>query len=310
MSGPRLDRRALLAGLGAAVALPGAFSAARAATPVDLRRHYVDTRYGQLHVWQYAPADASAVERPPLVCLHPNPYSGYFFDEFARVMASDRIVLCPDTPGYGSSTRPPAPVSATDYALAVADALLALGYGEGAAGSVDVLGFHTGAVLAAELGIERPSLVNRVMLVGLPFHPDPTEQRDLRTRMTAPKAYMEEAGALGRDWEAYVAWQGDRLSMARLLSLFAEQLRAGAEVWWAYDAVYSWPGAERLAQLRRPTLLLAEGEVLYGPTVAAAAYVPEATLWEHPEISVPAFNHYYRELADLVRRYTDPACKC
>ncbi|MCC5868855.1 MAG: hypothetical protein JJU27_10100, partial [Gammaproteobacteria bacterium] len=141
-----LSRRSLLAAASAACAgawLPAGLARADD-DAIERRRQYVDARFGQVHLWRYAPRDASAVERPPLLCLHPNPYSGYFYDEFAQVMARDRVVLCPDTPGFGGSERPPSRVGVTDYALAFADVLLALGYGEGAAGAVDVLGFHTG----------------------------------------------------------------------------------------------------------------------------------------------------------------------
>ena len=277
---------------------------------IERRRQYVDARFGQIHLWRYAPRDPSAVERPPLLCLHPNPYSGYFYDEFASAMASDRVVLCPDTPGFGSSERPPSPVAVADYAHAFADMLLALGYGEGAAGAVDVLGFHTGAVLAAELGIERPMLVNHVLLVGLPFYVDDSRQAELHAQLAREKAYIDDVDALGQEWREYVEWQEHKLSRDRLLSLFAEQLRAGREVWWPYDAVFTWPGKTRLPQLQKPTLLLAEGEALYQPTVDAKAFIPNATLWEYPEIQAPAFNAYFLELAALVRRFTDPACKC
>ncbi|MCC5870353.1 MAG: alpha/beta fold hydrolase, partial [Gammaproteobacteria bacterium] len=237
-------------------------------------------------------------------------YSGYFYDEFAQVMARDRVVLCPDTPGFGGSERPPSRVGVTDYALAFADVLLGLGYGEGAAGAVDVLGFHTGAVLAAELGIERPALVNRVLLIGLPFYVDDARQTALHAELARDKAYMDDIDALGQEWRAYVEWQGHKLSRERLLSLFAEQLRAGRQLWWPYDAVFTWPGRTRLPKLGRPTLLLAEGEALYQTTVDAKAFIPNATLWEYPEIQAPAFNAYHEELAAAVRRFTDPACKC
>ena len=40
-------------------------------------------------------------ERPTLICFPPVPYTGIFFDTFAKQMECE--VVCPDLPGYGQS---------------------------------------------------------------------------------------------------------------------------------------------------------------------------------------------------------------
>ena len=52
---------------------------------------------------------------------------------------------------------------------AAADTLEALGYGADGEGAVDVIGYHTGTFIAAELAIVRPDLVRRLVLPGIPF---------------------------------------------------------------------------------------------------------------------------------------------
>jgi len=98
----------------------------------------------------------------PLVMLHPTPSSSAEFIPLARELLGERRVIAFDTPGFGLSDPPPAPLSMAEYADSFADALNA---------QVDVLGYHTGAYLAAELAIARPDLVRRVILSGIPFRP-------------------------------------------------------------------------------------------------------------------------------------------
>ncbi len=74
-----------------------------------------------------------------------------------------------DLPGYGASDPPKAPPRLEDYAIAVATALEALGYGDGRTGKVDISGYHTGAYVAIELLASRPDLFKRGVLLGAPF---------------------------------------------------------------------------------------------------------------------------------------------
>ena len=120
------------------------------------RKIYANTRFGQMHlrIWgNGATAPATCV-----VCLHPVPYSGRYFDTFAAVLADSVVVIAPDMIGYGGSTNIPAPISIADHAAAVADALESLRE----AGFRDTdfvpLGFHTGSAVGGELAIRQPSL--------------------------------------------------------------------------------------------------------------------------------------------------------
>ena len=65
------------------------------------------------------------------------------------------------------SDAPPAPPGMAGYAAAFGDALDALGV----AGPVDCYGFHTGTLLTIELAVQRPDLVGRIALTGIPMYP-------------------------------------------------------------------------------------------------------------------------------------------
>src|SRR5512137_2924793 len=97
-----ITRRGLLTGAGACAAaamLPAAVRA-YAVGAVEFRRTYADTRMGQVHVLVARPA-AGRPARPALAMFHPTAQSGAYFELFMRELATDRIVIAPDTPGYG-----------------------------------------------------------------------------------------------------------------------------------------------------------------------------------------------------------------
>jgi pimeloyl-ACP methyl ester carboxylesterase len=308
--GPLIGRRALLAALLAtgAVAGIGRSGMTFAHDSVTRRRDYVASRWGQLHMHVAGPADPALAVRPPLVCFHPTPYSGAFFREFQTLMAVDRIVLCPDTPGFGGSDGPPAPATMTDYGLAVADALRALGYGTGGRGALDALGFHTGCLIATEVAIEAPDLVRRLVLPGMPYYRG-AEQREKLERYHVEKPYYEDPSALARVWQERHAAQGAKVATERLLELLGEELRAGRRSHWPYRAVFTYPGDERLPRVGQPALLVATSGELFEPTRRAAALMPRAELVELPDVSTPVFNAHHDTVATVVRDWLDD-CKC
>ena len=130
---------------------------------VHLRKMYVDCRYGQLHLHTAFPSSGGFDERTPLVCLHPGPLSGKVFRALLADLGRDRSVYAPDLPGCGESDAPEAPPTMADYAAAVGDLLDTLRLRQ-----VDVLGYQTGSLAAAELALARPNQARRLVFAGLP----------------------------------------------------------------------------------------------------------------------------------------------
>jgi pimeloyl-ACP methyl ester carboxylesterase len=135
----------------------------RADSSVNLRRAYFDCRYGQLHARTAFPNTGGFDERTPLVLLHPSPLSSRTFAPLLPVLGTDRSLYAVDTPGSGESDPPAHEPSIADCAAAIGDLLDGLRLRE-----VDLLGYHTGSAIAAEVAIARPKQVRRVVLVGLP----------------------------------------------------------------------------------------------------------------------------------------------
>jgi catechol 2,3-dioxygenase-like lactoylglutathione lyase family enzyme len=129
---------------------------------VRVRRSFVDGRYGQLHLRRASPRRAGGLHAP-VVLLHQTPLSGRMFSELLPEIGRDRVVLAPDTPGYGESDPPPAPPALGDYADALHDVIADLKE------PVDLVGYHTGAMIAAEYAARYPQHVRRVVLISMPL---------------------------------------------------------------------------------------------------------------------------------------------
>lgn len=153
---------------------------------VHLRRMYVDCRYGQMHLRSAFAANGGFDEQTTLVCLHPVPMTSRVFEPFLRLMGGDRSAYAPDLPGFGASDGP-TELRLEDHAAAIGDVIDHLRLRR-----VDLLGHESGAAVAAELAIARPTQVRRVVLVGAPALGE--AERGRLSRVTQPVLLLRPRG--------------------------------------------------------------------------------------------------------------------
>ena len=236
---------------------------------VNLRRLYVDCRYGQLHVRSAFPSSGGFDELTPLVCLHQSPMSSRTFRPFLGPMATDRSVFAPDTPGFGESDPPPAQPSVADYAGAMLDFLDQMRLRQ-----VDLLGYHTGAAIAAEMAIARPERVRRIVMVAVPvLTPAERAAFDAKPWPVPPR---EDGAHLVEEWQRTMDWRGPGVTLGQLAAGFAEKLRNGPQAWWGVAAAAHWPAAGRLPLVTQPVLVLRPRDDLWESTLRARDLLPQA----------------------------------
>jgi pimeloyl-ACP methyl ester carboxylesterase len=97
-----------------------------------------------------------------LFCLHSEQNSSRAFARFLPEIGDVRSAYAPDLPGHGESD-PSTGSSVAEAAGAISDLANDLRLRQ-----IDVLGMHTGALVAMDLAALRPELVRRLVLVGLP----------------------------------------------------------------------------------------------------------------------------------------------
>ncbi|MEM1261633.1 MAG: alpha/beta fold hydrolase [Pseudomonadota bacterium] len=298
-----LSRRTLCA---LATALPATtvaapFDAARLRNPdVAIDRAFERVGYGQLHFRVAAPRDSAAITRRPVVCFHQTPNSSQVFIEFMAELAIDRRVFAVDTPGLGESDLlQPAP-EITDYATAMHQFLVAQQLEE-----VDVVGYHTGANIAATLGNLAPDRVRGLLLVGLALFNE--TEREAFIEKPWPRRRQSDGGHLLPEWQSSHRWRGPGQSDESVARTFIEKLSAGNTAWWPARAVMRHDLATELEALTVPTVAVNAGDDLEAITPRVVTVRPDIELITIADAGFGLFETRAAELATLARRVFDDA---
>ncbi|MCY4477443.1 MAG: alpha/beta hydrolase [Gammaproteobacteria bacterium] len=244
-----------------------------------MKRAYAATRRGQIHL-RYLQARRKPAD-VPLVCLHPFPYSGAFFETIAPLLSGRRMVCAPDCPGFGGSDAPEKMLSMEELAETV---LEALGAAELPSGPVDLLGFHSGCLLAVEMARLGPDRVRKLAIIDVPYF-TPEEQSGRYPKSTAPVRYDGDLTSLADAWEFSVARRLDGMPFNRAFGNFVELLRAGERANWGYHATLTYDCATRFRLLRHETLVVASQYMLKKHTRRAAADIPGTRFVERKDVT-------------------------
>ena len=268
-----------------------------------VRRGYTDCRFGQLHYVRALPA-TDGPRRPPLVLLHQNPSSVVEYEPLLRAMGTDREVVAFDTPGNGMSDWPPEPQDMAGYAAAFADGLegLSLGVRE----PVDVFGYHTGTLLAAELAIAEAAKVGRVVLSGIPYRTPEERQQRLDDIAAGPKLTEDGEEILGmqkRLWEFVVTNRDPRVPLERAAQIYMEKAKPMHRYWWPYTSVWTYDFKARFPLITQPVLILQPHEALLDSTKRAAELIADVRIVELPELDRDVFDVGSALIASKLREF-------
>ena len=246
-----------------------------------ITRAYHPSRYGQLHYRIAGPAEA--VTAPPLLCLHQTPGNGHEWEVLMAELAKTRVVIAADTPGYGMSDAPPAPAGIPDFASVMATLMADLAAaGTIAPGGFDVMGMHTGSIIAAQLALCAPAQVRRVVMFSLAAYPADVRAAKLaalRTQFPVPDGTLAHVEKL---WAIFGQLGDKRMTAEYRHTAMAECLRLGSRMPWGYIAVYQYDFEAALAQVSQPVLVVNPQDDLWEPTHRAFALLPNARRWDLP----------------------------
>ena len=256
----------------------------------SIEKSYVTTTTGQIHLRRINAGDTDA---PTLVCLHPAPYSGLYFSTIMPLLGRD--VIAPDYPGYGGSTRLSGEPSIEDYAGVMLECLDALGL----EGEVDLFGFHSGCLVAAEMSIAAPDRFHRVALCDIPFF-DADMQADLIKKIAYQIELTPELESLERSWDLGVRRRADVMGLERAFELYVEQLRAVPHDHEAFVAAFSYDCEARFRRIDRPVSVIATGATLRDATLRAHDVIPNAALIDAEGVSMPVFERATERMAEAI----------
>jgi pimeloyl-ACP methyl ester carboxylesterase len=278
---------------------PGAISAGKMTDePPRIRKTYIECRFGQLHVTTAFPVGGGFDEHPTLVCVHRCPLSSRVLRPFIEEIGRDRSVYAPDLPGCGESDPPPPKPSIADYAAALTDFLDQMRFRQ-----VDVLGHHTGSLVAAELAIARPDVVRRLMFVGLPILSG--EERAVWARSVTPLAAAADGGHLQVDWQRTIASQDPAVRLEATAEDFAIKLHNGPNFWWMPYAALGFAAGERLPLVRQPVLLVRTKDHLWDASLRARALLRDVKVLDLPANGSGIFRAAPKVIAQHLRAFLD-----
>jgi pimeloyl-ACP methyl ester carboxylesterase/catechol 2,3-dioxygenase-like lactoylglutathione lyase family enzyme len=259
-----------------------------------VRRRYVDYRYGQLHLREARPGRGVAA-KPPLLLFHQTPLSGKLYEKVLPYLADGRAVYAIDTPGYGESDPPPGPLTIEEYAAAIGDFLGTL------AGPVDLLGYHTGVLLALDLARQFPGRVRKLVLVSVPLF---SEER--RRAYQPDRSPLQEDGShLSTMWKSSWRARGEGQTIDRVAEIVAEKQRAAGRSWWAGPAIFAYDTAARLRELEQPSLVIRPKDGLWDNTGAAMPLLRDARIVEFRDWAYGFFDSHPQQLAAVVNGWLD-----
>lgn len=270
---------------------------------MQIIRSYAQGRWGQVHLRSCGEQRADGP--PPLLCIHSTPASGAMWDAILPRLGCDRLVIAPDTPGYGMSDAPPARISIQEYTEALAALCDELGLVR-----IDVAGFHTGSIIATELANLRPDLVRRIVVFGLAaYDADARAQRLARVREFFPEPAADLAH-IEKLWAKLTELADPRLQPEERHVAMAESLRTGARLPWGFMAVYGHDFIGAMARVAQPVLVMNPEDDLWVQTRTHWRTYPDARLVEIPGVKHGVLKLETNRVEAELRAFLTPEPTC
>lgn len=216
---------------------------------MELRRHLIDTRFGQVHCRE-------AGQGPAIVISHINQQSSALMIELIHALSPNHRAIAIDYPSHGMSDPVDDQPSIEDYANAVIDVMDGLGIDTAAA-----LGEATGAAVAVELGVAHAARTDAAILVNCPYYKDRQQAHDVHEDLKSDKRpadasgfpmtrtldFMHEMDPSHAPLHPDQSWM-DRINRA--------QIEVGRRRWQALDALNAYDIGGGFDRLTLPTLIL------------------------------------------------------
>jgi len=262
-----------------------------------VERQYVDSRFGQSHLYRAGPVRDSG--KRPLVCFHMSPHSGLYFEDLLAEMGRDRLAVAIDTPGFGNSDAPPERPTIADFAASMGDVVEALGIA-----TADILGDHTGSKVAIEFARRRPARVERMILLSLGVW---TDEESAHGVAEAPRELHEDGRTPVMWWTRAVRMSMKGRSIDKMgRNFFATQLHHRT-THWGHVAAAGYRAQDALPLVDKPIMILNPEDDLYAITPRAQPYLvhPHSHIRNLPGWGPGFLEVKTLEVATLMRAFLD-----
>jgi pimeloyl-ACP methyl ester carboxylesterase len=211
---------------------------------VSIRRAFVDLSVGQVHC-----ATCGDPRAPAVLLLHQSPRSWAEYRAVLPLVGAHRYAIAMDTAGFGDSADGGMPASIGQWARVACELLDALGIAQ-----ADVVGHHTGGVVAMELAAAHPERVRSLVLSSTPY----TDEAFRRARAQRPPidevAPSEDGSHLAALWQKRQSFYPP--GRPDLLEAFVRDALKVQRVEEGHRAVASYRMEDRIGLVTQPTLIV------------------------------------------------------
>ena len=220
-----------------------------------MKRGYADGPYGLVHF-----QDTGSGR--PLILLHQAPMTSRQFDSVYPILADRGIrAIGVDTPGFGMSDPTDFVPTIEDWAKVVPPVLDQLGIQQ-----ADVLGHHTGSLIATEVEQQFPERVRNLIINGpVPLEEeerqgylDRVEEREINFVYEPDGSHLQDL--FTTRYEYYGAGADPKL----ITRYVVEQMMGLAPFWYGHNAAFRYDHIASLKKIRQRTLILTNtGDMIY-----------------------------------------------
>jgi pimeloyl-ACP methyl ester carboxylesterase len=211
---------------------------------VSVRRGFARTSLGQLNF-------CVAGEGPALVLLHNTWQSSKMYAGVIPAFAQNFRVYAIETIGQGDSD--PAPdrdMLMDEYARTLLEAFDSL-----ALDDVNLVGHHTGSVIASETAIQAPNRIRKLVISGMPYWRNPTTRlANVTGAFFADYEIKDDGSHFDSIWQKRAASGYYPLEMSN--EAYIDYIKPGPRTSLALRALFRWDSTAKLPQITAPTLVL------------------------------------------------------
>lgn len=249
---------------------------------VKEHRGYVEGKWGLMHYRQYG--DGS-----PLLLVHQTPWSSLQYRRAAPHLADSRRVIALDTPGYGESDPPPDAPTIPEYANSIPEFLDGLGIER-----IDVLGHHTGALIAGSFAAQHPDRLRRLIVHGAPVYSE--DERIARLSHKHFNQTPREDGSHYLDyWNLLKRVIGPNAQFSGIHMGVLNFFMNGEREWYGHTAAFTYDFKSDIPKIACPTLIVSNtADMLAAHAQRLRALRPD---FSYSEISDGSSNIIYDEPA-------------
>jgi pimeloyl-ACP methyl ester carboxylesterase len=243
------------------------------------------------------PSGGGFDERTAVLCLHQAGASGRLFEPLLPEFGRDRSIYAPDLPGHGYSDSAGDKTSVVEHANAIGDFIDNLRLR-----SVDVIGYHLGSLIAAELAAARPQQIRRLALIGVPIY---NSQDRLAAGSPRSATISDDGSQVGEEWQSLLRSRGPGVSIKALAESFADRLRTIETAAAAIVAAYDYPASQRFPLVKQPAMVLRPKDELWEQTSRARLLLSRHTAVDLPEYGAGLTNAAPGKIAQQIREFLD-----